>query len=82
MVKDHFDSEKGNSLPPWRIDPTTHRTMSERSYHWATSRSCYISLSISQRYFKQRLFLYITVSGRKPYVQRHKLVNKMCALRR
>ena len=24
--------------PPWRIDPTTHRTMSERSYHRATSR--------------------------------------------
>ena len=30
-----------NSLmgPPWSIDPTTHRTMSERSYHGATSRS-------------------------------------------
>ena len=28
------------SLPtPWRIDPTTHRTTSERSYHGATSRS-------------------------------------------
>ena len=25
--------------PPWRIDLTTHRTMSERSYHGATSRS-------------------------------------------
>ena len=25
--------------PTWRIDPTTHRTMSERSYHGATSRS-------------------------------------------
>ena len=24
---------------PWRIDPTTHRTMSESSYHGATSRS-------------------------------------------
>ena len=24
---------------PWRIDPTTHRAMSERSYHGATSRS-------------------------------------------
>ena len=36
MVKDHSDSEKGNPLPPreiaqWRIDPTTHHTMSERS---------------------------------------------------
>ena len=27
------------SVPPWRIDPTTHRTMSEPSYHGATSRS-------------------------------------------
>ena len=25
--------------PPWRIDPTSHHTMSERSYHGATSRS-------------------------------------------
>ena len=25
--------------PPWRIDPTTHRNMSERSYNGATSRS-------------------------------------------
>ena len=25
--------------PPWRIDPTTHRTMSERSYHGATDLS-------------------------------------------
>ena len=25
--------------PPWRIDPMTHRTMSERYYHEATSRS-------------------------------------------
>ena len=25
--------------PPWSIDPTTHRTMSERPYHGATSRS-------------------------------------------
>ena len=28
--------------PPWGIDPTTHRTMSERTYHEATSRSCNI----------------------------------------
>ena len=27
--------------PPWRIDPTTHRTMSERFYHGATYRSLY-----------------------------------------
>ena len=28
-----------NGSTPWRIDPTTHRTMSERSYHGATSCS-------------------------------------------
>ena len=28
--------------PPWRIDPMTHRTMSERSYHGATSRSSFL----------------------------------------
>ena len=27
--------------PPWGIDPTTHRTISERSYHGATSRSLF-----------------------------------------
>ena len=27
--------------PPWRIDPTTHRTMSEHSYHGSTSRSAF-----------------------------------------
>ena len=26
--------------PPWRIDPTIHRTMSKHSYHRATSHSC------------------------------------------
>ena len=26
-------------IPQWRIDPKTHRTMSERFYHGATSRS-------------------------------------------
>ena len=29
--------------PPWRIDPTTHRTMSERSYHGATSCSHWVA---------------------------------------
>ena len=28
--------------PPWRIDQTTHRTISERVYHGATSRSIYL----------------------------------------
>ena len=28
--------------PPWRIDPMTHWTMSERSYHEATSHSYWI----------------------------------------
>ena len=29
-----------NGFTPWRIDLMTHHTMSERSYHGATSRSC------------------------------------------
>ena len=31
--------------PHERIDPTTHRTMSERSYHGATSRSRVLKVS-------------------------------------
>ena len=34
--------------PPWRIDPTTHRTMSERSYHGATSRSSTITNKLNK----------------------------------
>ena len=33
---------------PWRIDPTTHRSMSERSYRGATSRSCWMEREIAQ----------------------------------
>ena len=33
-------------VPPWRIDLTTHHTMSERSYHRATSRSQNISSNL------------------------------------
>ena len=29
--------------PPWRIDPTIHRTMSEHSNHGATSRSLWLN---------------------------------------
>ena len=28
-------TRNSSMCPPWRIDPTTHRTMSERSYHGA-----------------------------------------------
>ena len=35
----------GTRNSSWRIDPTTHRTMSEHSYHGATSR-CYVLKSI------------------------------------
>ena len=40
-MKDRSDdpSHHERSLLPWRIDPTTHHTMSERCYHGATSRS-------------------------------------------
>ena len=34
-----WNEKKLNGSTPWRIDPTTHRTVSERFYHGATSRS-------------------------------------------
>ena len=35
---------RNNSMgPQWRIDPTTHRTISERPYHGATSCSLFIT---------------------------------------
>ena len=34
-----WNEKELNGSTPWRIDPTTHRTMSERSYHGVTSRS-------------------------------------------
>ena len=42
-VVEHWLGEMRNSWmgPPWRIDPTTHRTMRKHSYHRATSRSHY-----------------------------------------
>ena len=39
-TKLHLAPTKNSSMGPrWRINLTTHRTMSERSYHGATSRS-------------------------------------------
>ena len=44
-----LDGMRNSSMgPPWRIDPTTDRTMSERSYHRATSRSCWMEREIAQ----------------------------------
>ena len=40
--------------PPWRIVSTTHRTMSERSYHGATSRSS----------FQLEILIYVNCSNR------------------
>ena len=35
-----LDGTRNSSMgPPWRIDPRTHRTIGDRSYHGATSRS-------------------------------------------
>ena len=42
--------------PPWRIDPTTHRTMSERSYHGATSRSTMKDRSTTHRTMSERSY--------------------------
>ena len=98
MVKDHCDSERGNSFrlaarvllyalshrqestyhclyytscgalagrrnssmgPPWRIDPTTHHTMSECSYHRATSHSTWkVKSQISSFYSKEKYTIY------------------------
>ena len=38
-VVEHWLEWEIAQCPPWRIDPTTHHTMSECSYHRATSRS-------------------------------------------
>ena len=39
VVEHWLEREIAQWVQPWRIDPTTHRTTSERSYHGATSRS-------------------------------------------
>ena len=46
--------------PPWRIDPLTHRTMSERSYHGARSRSFAVT-ETKRHYYIMLLKLYRTI---------------------
>ena len=36
VVEHWLEREIAHWVHPWRIDPTTHRTMSERSYYGAT----------------------------------------------
>ena len=43
--------------PPWRIDPKTHLTMSERSYHGATSSSSSMKAYLLNSYYFQSLNL-------------------------
>ena len=50
--------------PPWRIDPTTHRTMSERSYHGATSRSLMNLCRTNMTPQKKSTFHYLMKSPR------------------
>ena len=47
--------------PPWRIDPMTHHTRSERIYHGATSRSLYnwASLAMSTKCNLQRTSIFL-----------------------
>ena len=47
--------------PPRGIDPTTHRTMSERSYHGATSRSPKFQMRI-QVLYKKTCYIFASVS--------------------
>ena len=63
--------------PPWRIDPTIHRTMSERSYHGATSRSpthryiyMYVCMYI-YLYIQMYIQMYISVFWPKSKNQSH-----------
>ena len=52
----------------------THRTMSERSYHGATSRSN----SERVAHVVAAGFLSLYLSGPLPYIRCHITVNKMC----
>ena len=49
--------------PPWRIDPTTHHTMSKRSYHRDTSRSHATMAAYSG------MFLYVILTSNVRYVK-------------
>ena len=57
--------------PPWVIDPTNHCTLSECSYHWATSHSsnmlrvCYIRLLIlhSVQSYENKIVLSCLIPG-------------------
>ena len=44
--------------PPWRIDKTTHRTITEHSYHGATSRSSMKNIQC-QRYNNLKNYQYL-----------------------
>ena len=48
-----------NSSTPWRIDPTTHRTMSERSYYGATSCSSEQNKPTNQNTVVKSFFIFI-----------------------
>ena len=53
-VRNMRNSMRKSSMgPPWRIDPTTHRTMSGRSYHGATSFP-WVEVTVSVRQFLTR----------------------------
>ena len=51
--------------PPCRIDPTIHRTMSERYYHRATSRSFILNAATGQNYAK---YIKVTSTARLPWL--------------
>ena len=47
----------------WRIDPTTRRTMSERSYHGATSRSTLSDSDLGSKTFDWCMHIYPSIDG-------------------
>ena len=59
--------QKRNSSmgPPWRIDPTTHHVMSERSYHGATSHSYNIPLKTIRHTDKENPLMPLHVSNKQ-----------------
>ena len=52
--------------PPWRIDPTTHRTVSERSCHRATSRSWFYEFFVRNLFYRQlQLVVSVPITSRQ-----------------
>ena len=54
-------TRNSSMVPPWRIDPTTNRTMSERSYHGATSRPLESDAGNTHTHTHTHIYIYIYI---------------------